>query len=87
MYGARGRGNTRRSTSVGDENMVMRLSRCLFGIVALALATQVHAQRSTSVVSGFVFDSVTHAPLAGAAVQVASRDSANLLFAVRTDDK
>ena len=62
----------------------MRLSRSLIGVLLLALPSWGSAQRM-STVTGLVFDSVSHVPVAGAAVQIASRDSANRWFSSTSD--
>lgn len=57
--------------------------------LALLLAAPLEAQNplpsQRHVVLGTVFDSIARAPLAGAVVQIESRDSANALFSATTD--
>ncbi len=48
-------------------------------------ASPTTAQRGSHVVRGVVYDSVAHAPLAGAVVQITSRDSPGRPFSATTD--
>lgn len=58
----------------------------LAGTLALSAAAPLDAQRpSTHVVRGVVFDSIANAPLIGAEMQLAHRDSAGTPYRVRTD--
>ena len=59
--------------------------RSLPHLAALFLASTVSAQAPTHTVSGIVYDSVAHAPLAGTVVQVALADAVPRIFTTTAD--